>query len=491
MTKKMTLTAFVLMIITSVFGVTNIGTAFYRMGYAASTIFIIAGLLFFIPFVMMVIEMGSTFKDTKGGIFTWMEKNVSVNFAFTGILLWYSSYVIWMFAKAINMWIPLSFALFGKDITTDLPTWMLSIVAIGFVGIVTLLIKYGPGRFSKVSSIGGIAVVSLNILLLGLGLIVFMANGFQLKDQVTGLGEFFVSPNPSFQSTIGFLGFFVFAIFAFGGVEAIGGIADDLENPERDLKKGISIAAIFTIVCYVVGIFMVGAIMDWQVFETSGQKIGSLSALYLIMDNLGQSFGELINFDPALMGTIFMRYSAISMFTAFLGAFVALSYAPLKQIIEGSPKEFWPESFKVENKYGVVYTAVLAQTAVVVGLLVLRAISGFFSAELAAALYENLVTMTNVGMTIPVLFIIYAYIKFRTEKKYEREITMINSDGTAITFAWIAFVLVFFGNFFTIIEPFLGDPSGYMTGVWTIAGPVIFGTIAIIMGKKRDAKLRK
>lgn len=42
--KKLKLGAFILMILTSVFGVTNIGIGFYRMGYAAIPMFVIGGL---------------------------------------------------------------------------------------------------------------------------------------------------------------------------------------------------------------------------------------------------------------------------------------------------------------------------------------------------------------------------------------------------------------------------------------------------------------
>ncbi|MEH8148655.1 hypothetical protein [Aeromonas veronii] len=75
--KKLKLGAFILMILTSVFGVTNIGIGFYRMGYAAIPMFVIGGLFFFIPFILMMIEFGTGFRKEAGGIFTWMRHSVS------------------------------------------------------------------------------------------------------------------------------------------------------------------------------------------------------------------------------------------------------------------------------------------------------------------------------------------------------------------------------------------------------------------------------
>ncbi len=54
--KKLKLGAFILMILTSVFGVTNIGIGFYRMGYAAIPMFVSGGLFLLIPCSLMMFE---------------------------------------------------------------------------------------------------------------------------------------------------------------------------------------------------------------------------------------------------------------------------------------------------------------------------------------------------------------------------------------------------------------------------------------------------
>lgn len=63
--KKLKLGAFILMILTSVFGVTNIGIGFYRMGYAAIPMFVVGGLFFFIPFILMMIANSTSKCDTR------------------------------------------------------------------------------------------------------------------------------------------------------------------------------------------------------------------------------------------------------------------------------------------------------------------------------------------------------------------------------------------------------------------------------------------
>lgn len=68
--KKMSLIGLILMIFTSVFGFANSPSAFYLMGYSAIPWYIFSALLFFIPFALMMAEMGSAYRKEEGGIYS-------------------------------------------------------------------------------------------------------------------------------------------------------------------------------------------------------------------------------------------------------------------------------------------------------------------------------------------------------------------------------------------------------------------------------------
>ena len=479
--KKLTLFAFILMILTSVFGVLNIGIGFFRMGYSGIPFFIIGGLFFFIPFILMMIEFGSGFKKEHGGIFSWMQKSVNTRFAFIGIMMWYASYVIWMFGKSFSIWVPLSFLVFGEDITTnpvtfgtkiDFGTLILGIIGVLLIVSISYLITKGTSKLAKVAAIGGLSVIALNVILLVGGIIVFFINGMQLQEPLN-MTTILQSPNADFQSVIPALGFVVFAVFAYGGVEAMAGIADDLQNPQRDLKRGIFIAGAFTVFCYVFGFLMVGSIMSWSEF---GGNVGSLQSLFIIMYNLGVSIGG------EILGQILMKFTGIGMFLSFAGAMIALAYAPLKQLIGGTPKEFWPASFQVKNKAGISVAAVKAQAIIVIIFIVAKAVLSLISPEGANKLYELIITMTNVAMTIPYLFLIIAWYRYRQNSKLEKDLIFFKSK-VSILFALVStFILVTFGNVFTILDPFLSGK--WETGIWTIIGPIIFVLLALMILKR-------
>ncbi|WP_218276362.1 hypothetical protein, partial [Pseudomonas sp. FW305-BF6] len=87
--------------------------------------------------------------------------------------------------------------------------------------VVTFFASKGIEKISKVTSIGGVAVTSLNLVLLITSMIIFLLNGGKLAQPINDFSAFTNSPNPNYLSTLAVLSFVVFAIFAYGGLEAI------------------------------------------------------------------------------------------------------------------------------------------------------------------------------------------------------------------------------------------------------------------------------
>ncbi len=74
--KGMTLSALAMMIFTTVFGFANGPVAFYLMGYGSIVFYVIAAILFFIPFALMMAEYGSAIKGENSGMYKWLEVSV-------------------------------------------------------------------------------------------------------------------------------------------------------------------------------------------------------------------------------------------------------------------------------------------------------------------------------------------------------------------------------------------------------------------------------
>ncbi|HEY5583840.1 MAG TPA: glutamate/gamma-aminobutyrate family transporter YjeM [Ruminiclostridium sp.] len=435
-TKKLTLISLVLMIFTSVFGFNNIPRSFYLMGYSAIPWYIISGLTFFNPFALMIGEFGSAFRKEKGGIYSWMAKSVGPKFAFIGTFMWYASYIVWMVNIANAVWIVFSNAIFGKDTTA---TWSLfglnSTQTIGLLGVlwivvVTFTATKGLDKIKKVTSVGGAAVMLLNVILLVGAIAVLIGNGGHLAHPIASAAVLLQSPNPSYQSTISIFAFLVFALFAYGGIEVVGGLADETENAEKTFPKGIIFASVVIAVGYSIGIFTVGIFTNWeQVLSLKGIHMENVG--YVVMNNLGYQLAHAFRGSEVFslsVGTWMARYVGVSMLLALMGAYFTLAYSPLKQMIEGTPKEIWPKKMGVV-KDGMPQNAMWIQCIVVA-------------------------------------------------KTYRSALVW----GVIVTFT------IGFANFFTIIQPAID--GGLSSTIWSIAGPLFFVIVALLIYSRYERKIK-
>ena len=484
-TKKLTLISLVLMIFTSVYGFNNMPRSFYIMGYAAIPWYILSGLAFFIPFAFMMAEFGTAFRNEKGGIYSWMSKSVGPKFAFMATFMWYASYVVWMVNVASGIWIPISNAIFGKDTTQ---TWSflgagltgpktLGILAVLWIIFVTFMSTKGLESIKKFTSVGGTAVVVANVLLFVGAILVLIGNHGHLAQPIIGLSSFTKSPDPAASgSIISAFAFIVFAIFAYGGIEVVGGLVDETENPEKTFPKGIVISAAVISIGYALGIFLVGVFTNWAaVMNIKSVNLGNAS--YIVMGNLGYALGQAFGASQATslaMAHGISRFFGLSMFLTLAGAFFTLMFAPLKQIIEGTPPKLWPGKM-AEMKNGMPQNAMWIQAVVVCVMIILIAFGG----SSMKAFFVILVSMTNVAMTIPYMFIAYAFIPFKKNNDIIKPFEMFKTYKSAVIWTSVVIFTVGFANFFSILQPALsGDLK---TTLWSVAGPIFFAFVAWLM----------
>lgn len=495
--KKLGLGALILMIFTSVYGFNNIPRSFYLMGYAAIPWFILAGITFFVPYAFMVAEYGSAFKNETGGIYSWMEKSVGPKYAFVATFMWYTSYVLWMVNICSGIWVPVSNALFGKDTTA---TWnlfgmswlsgprLLGILGIIFMIFITVVGSKGLNNIQKVTNVGGIAVIVINLVVLIGGFLMIIMNHGHFAQPFEGMHSLGTSLNPAYVGNpIMILSFIVYALFAYGGLEAVGGLVDKTENPKKTFPKGVMIAAVVVVIGYSILILLVGSFTNYkEVMGTNGVHLGNVS--YVIMGNFGKMFGETIGVSSATaaaMGHNFARIYGLIMLLSLLGAFFTLSYSPLKQIIDGTPAELWPGKMGVTRESdGMPVNAMKIQCIIVC--VMIFGVS--FGGNAMAKFFVILTDMVNVGMTVPYIFIAAAFPAFKKLQNLDRPFVMFKSHGSTMFFAFLVSAMLIFANVFAIIQPAIeGD---FMTTVWTFAGPVIFSVAALLMYGRYERKTK-
>ena len=482
--KKITTGALVLMIFSTIFGFANTPVAFMQMGYGAILWYILGALLYFLPSSLMYAEYGSALKESKGGIYSWLDASISEKWSFIATFIWLSAWVIWQVMVSQKICITISTIIFGHDTTN---TWhlfglnsTLTVALISIIGVIaiTWLVNHGIDTIAKISSIGGLAVMLLNVTLILSSVFILFKNHFQLAQPLQHVSQFATSVNPQFQSPIAMISFMIYAIFAYGGLESMGGVTDSLDKPEKTFPRAIIISTIVIGIGYALNIFLWGISTNWNhVINHPDVNLGNIT--YVLMQNLGLELGKAFHLSTQTaltMGTVFSRLSAIGMLCAYLGSFFVLIYSPLKSFIMGSPKELWPEKVTKLNKKGMPSFALWIQTAIVCVIIGGVAIASTLIHQDSKFLFNLLTSMSNVASTLPYLFLVAAFPFFKKRQDLDRPFEAFHSRKTMLIIVTITLITLVIANGFTIIQPFI--EKDWVGATATVAGPLVFGIFA-------------
>ena len=494
--KKITTGALVLMIFSTIFGFANTPVAFMQMGYGAILWYILGALLYFLPSSLMYAEYGSALKESKGGIYSWLDASISEKWSFIATFIWLSAWVIWQVMVSQKICITISTIIFGHDTTN---TWhlfglnsTLTVALISIIGVIaiTWLVNHGIDTIAKISSIGGLAVMLLNVTLILSSVFILFKNHFQLAQPIQHVSQFATSVNPQFQSPIAMISFMIYAIFAYGGLESMGGVTDSLDKPEKTFPRAIMISTVVIGIGYALNIFLWGITTNWNhVINHPDVNLGNIT--YVLMQNLGLELGKAFHLSThaaLTMGTVFSRLSAIGMLCACLGSFFVLIYSPLKSFIMGSPKELWPEKVTKLNKKGMPSFALWVQTAIVCVIIGGVAIASTLIHQDSKFLFNLLTSMSNVASTLPYLFLVAAFPFFKKRQDLDRPFEAFHSRKTMLVIVTITLITLAIANGFTIIQPFI--EKDWVGAAATVAGPLVFGIFAWALYTTRSKRIK-
>lgn len=489
--KKLTTVALISMIFTTLFGFSNVPTSYMMMGYAAIPWLIVAAVLFFVPYAMMVCEYGSAFKSEKGGIFTWMSKSVNMKYGFMGVFMWYTAFIIYFVNVSTAFFIKISGVIFGKDTTSEWSILGLNsnqtvgLLAVALIIVIAFISSKGIKNVAFIAKIGGTAVLITEAAVIIGAIILLIGHHGHFMEPVTA-GAFLKSPNSSYTSVIGMISFLTVAVGCYGGLETTGGLVDKVENPNK-VPKAILGAVITITASYVVLVFCVGSFINWN-DTLAVDNVNLANVQYIIMNNLGYQIGDLFG-GPAVaetLGNLFTRFYSLAVACMTLGSITVFFYGPLTQLMEGTPKEVWPEwMVKRDEKTGIPVNAMWVQTAIIcVFLLVIS-----FGGTSVSGFWNMILLMTNVAMTIPYMFIAGAFPFFKKNKNIEKPVAFFKSQSSAMIWTVLVVGIVGVANVFTIINPaFNGD---IVSTVLQIAGPVLFACLGLVLYRRYVKKSKE
>lgn len=480
MQKNMSITTLMLLIITTVYSFSSMATAFFMLGTKSLAWFFISALCYFIPYALIVAQYSKKYAHQKGTIYDWLKDSFSPKVAFITAFLWYCSYFTWMVSLFMKLMIPLSILLFGSDMTGKMnwfnwPTQVwLAFLAILAVLCLTYLLSRGFKTilsFLKISSLAMVALLLLSLLSNLTLLVLQPANFIPNLVKSWQAPSFFAGTYDQFFSQ---LPFFIFAITAFGGLDTVASLADKTKESRKKFPQAVIFSAGIIALLYILGIILWSGTNDITALrQTNQMHLGNL--MYGLTGSLAKSLAQAFGFNywqTNLLYQFYIRYTAFTLLTAYLGLLSSITYGPLKSLITGTPKEIWPKSFIKLNHKQMPDNALWLQAGVIS--IFIAALS--FNNQIIGNLFNQLTYMTNVSRALP-YFVVAASFPFFIRKNIVGQEELLISDKRVNHLLSISVCLcVAVAIFFQVYEPLkAGEYNNVLT---LILGPGLFALLA-------------
>ena len=249
--------------------------------YGSQAIFwlIVSAVTFLIPYGLLTSELGTTF-PVEGGPYEWVRLAFGhMAGAITAVLYWLSN-PIWLGGTLAATAIAALDALWGTKIGGN--TGLSIIVGLAFIWVAVTMNILSLRSMKWVPNLG--AIVKLGLFGLFAVLVILSGTQHGFKGSLSGM---FDGLGPAFVGVIGVL------VFQWVGFELTSNASEEMENPQRDIPRAVTLSGIISTLGYAVPIIGVILVLRGdQITNVSGFVAGYQT---VVSDALGSGGANVLN----------------------------------------------------------------------------------------------------------------------------------------------------------------------------------------------------
>lgn len=390
-TKKLNWRTLAMMGFTVVWGFGNVVNNYANQGLTVVISWLLILSLYFLPYALMVGEMGSAFEQKAGGVSSWIGSTYGPMIAYLAGWTYWVVHIPYLAQKPQGALIALSWVFFqnGDMIKSFNPLMLQSLVLCLFLLFLWLSSK-GINSLKKIGALAGTSMFFMGILYI---LLTVAAPSLMSVNSATvdwSLKTFMPKFDFTYFTTISML------VFAVGGCEKISPYVKDVDNPNKNFPKGMIVLAASVGLSALLGSLAMGIMFNSNNIPSDLKMNGQYYAFKL----LGEYYG---------VGNSLMILYAVANTLGQISALMFSIDAPLKILIGEGDRRFIPASFTRTNKYGAPIAG-YKLTAILVGILIIIPALGIGDMN---NLYNWLLDLNSIVMPLRYLWVFLAYIGLR------------------------------------------------------------------------------
>ncbi|WP_022942207.1 amino acid permease [Psychromonas hadalis] len=368
----------------AVFNVRNIVNNNIELGLSSAPIFLLATLVYFIPFVFIIAEFVSANKDSESGMYDWLKKPLGTKMAYLGSFLYWFVNLFWFVSLLPNVISYASYAMLGYEYAfSPLVTSAISITLFAAATQISTKGATWLGRISELVAYSVFALFSVYII----GALMALSGDHVPAEPIT-----LEAMTPTINwATIGIM---CWIFQAAGGAETAAAYLKDVKGGAKTFIKVIIAAGVLIGAMYAIGSLLVNVFVAREDLTYAGGMVE-------IFTGMAQYFG--------ISETLVGRFVGIILFVAMFGSMMMWTAAPVKIHFSEIPQGVYGEKTTQLNEHGVPVRAAWWQFLFVVIMLL---VSGFGS-DSVQDMMNVAINLTAGTAMIPPIFIMVAYFVFR------------------------------------------------------------------------------
>ena len=356
----------------------------------------------------MVGELGSAFKDTAGGVSSWINGTIGKRAAYFAGWTYWVVHMPYISQKPSSAVVAASWVLFQDARASQMNTLVLQGLCLVIFFVALWLAGKGVSMLKKISSLAGSAMFVMSILYVILMIAAPAITDAQLLDIKWSLDTFLPSFDMKFFTSLSIL------VFAVGGCEKFSPYVNKTKDPAKDFSKGMIALAIMVAVTAILGTVSLGMMFDSNNIPEDLMTNGA----YYAFEMLGSYYG---------VGKLFVILYALTQLISQVSVMIISIDAPLSMLLGNADEEFIPKSLFKQNENGA-YINGHKLVAVIASILIVVPAFGIESVD---ALVKWLVKLNSVCMPLRYLWVFVAYImlkkvgdKYKPEYKFVKNKTL-------------------------------------------------------------------
>ena len=383
--------------------------------------------LYFVPYALMVGELGSAFKNSGGGVSSWIHETTGAKAAYYAGWTYWACHVTYIASKGSGGLKALSWMIFqNAEKYASFNTKEVQLVTFAVLLFFCWVASRGLNPLKKLATLAGTSMFVMSILyiLLMFAAPVINPNGgylsvdFSLKNLIPHFDW-------KYFSSLSIL------VFAVGGCEKISPYVNKVEDPSKGFPKGMIALAVMVMVCAILGTIAMGKMFDPTIINESKESFNSYvsNGSYWAFQKLGEYYGV----GNALL-IIYAACNAIGQFSTL----VLSIDAPLRMLLDNEDaRQFVPTKLLKKNDKGAYINGIWMVVALSGSIILIQSfVPG------AAAVLTQLNKLNSVTMPLRYLWVFAAYIALRKAAgKFHPEYRFVKNQGIALTAGvWCFFV---------------------------------------------------